>query len=486
MKWYNNTYIKMALVLALVAGTSCKKDFLEPVPQQSTDIDKIIIDLPTTRAAVNGLYSLFKSADYYGRSMYVNADLMADNAYISKRNSGRYLPNDQYGLTNNDSRVRATWNQLYLVVANANILISKAEKLLLTDLEEPEKKHILGEAYTLRALAYLDLVKTYAQPYNFTADASHPGVPVVIETVPDNSSLISPARNTVKEVYDQIIADLQKALTLMPVTPIGFSASNRGKITLNGARALLARAYLYKGDWEHAETLATDVITANKHKLLTRDKLISDFVLQNNEETIFEIHYLTTDNLGSDMLVNFTLQTGSYGDLVATDTLYNLYGSSADIRRGWLTRSRRAGSGGENPAVIINKYSNITTFEEGVKMIRLAEVYLIRAEARAMQTKDALAAQDVDVILKRAFVSPVPVTATGTALMDLIKAERRKELCFEGHRLFDLTRWQQAFTKYRSSGVIITIDYPSKKTIFPIPLSEINANKNMKQNDGYE
>jgi len=300
-----------ALLLTAAFG-SCTKGFLSTSPQQSTALDKVIVDLPSTRGAINGIYSLLKSADYYGRTMFVNADLLADNAYISKKNSGRYLPNDQYGITSNDSRVRATWNQLYLLIANANILIRKGEALQLPASEEPEKNHILGEAYTLRALAYLDLARTYAQPYNFTPDASHLGVPVVTQTIPDNSNIISPKRNTAKETYKQIVDDLVKATTLLTATPIGFSASNKGKVTLNGARALLSRVYLYMEDWPNAEAMATEVIGANKHSLIARDKLLTDFGLQNNSETIFEVHYLTTDNLGSDQLTNFTLQSGSY------------------------------------------------------------------------------------------------------------------------------------------------------------------------------
>jgi hypothetical protein len=473
-----------ALMLTVALG-SCSKGFLDTTPQQSTDLNNVVVDLPSTRGAINGIYSLMKSADYYGRTMFVNADLMADNAYISKKNSGRYLPNDQYGITSNDSRVRATWNQLYLLIANANILIEKGEALQLPASEEAEKKHILGEAYTLRALAYLDLARTYAQPYNFTPDASHLGVPVVTVTKPDNSSIISPKRSTAKETYKQIVDDLVKATTLLTASPVGFSSSNKGKITLNGARALLSRVYLYMEDWTNAEAMATEVISANKYSLIARDKLLTDFGLQNNSETIFEVHYLTTDNLGSDQLTNFTLQSGSYGDLLATDDLYNSY-DAADARRGFLIKGKRSGSGGENPAVIINKYNNITTFEEGIKVMRLAEVYLNRAEARAMQPgKEADAVADIDMIKKRAFATPAPTTETGAALLQLIRNERRRELPFEGHRLFDLTRWKQDFTKDRSGNVTISIGYPNLKTIMPIPLSEINANPNIEPNDGY-
>lgn len=473
---------------------SCNKNFLETVPQQSTDVTKVVIDLPTTRAAINGIYSLLKSADYYGRSQYVNADLMADNAFISKRNSGRYAGNDQFALNITDARVRETWNRLYLVVANCNILIQKATALQLPASEEPEKKHILGEAYALRALAYHDLVRWYAMPYNYTADASHPGVPVVTVTNADKGEIISPKRNTVKETYKQIKDDLIKAAELMttpnstnpglPGNPVGFSVNNRGRMTIGTAKALLSRVYLYTEEWASAETAASDVITdVKKYTLIPRDKLVGTFQTQNTSEAIFEVHYSSTDNLGSDMMANFTLQAGSYGDMLATDDLYNSY-DAADARKGFLLRGSR--STAENPANLITKYTAFQTFDEGIKVIRLAEVYLNRAEARMMQGgKEADAVADIDVIKKRAFTIPVPTTETGDALRDLIRAERRRELAFEGHRLFDLNRWKLSFTKYRSASTV-SVNYPNLRSIFPIPLNEMNANTNMEQNDAYK
>ncbi|NML21482.1 RagB/SusD family nutrient uptake outer membrane protein [Pseudoflavitalea sp. G-6-1-2] len=484
--------------LMLMVGfstVSCKKDFLQTVPQQSTDVTKVVIDLPTTRAAINGMYSLLKSADYYGRSQYVNADLMADNGFLSKRNSGRYAGNDQFALNITDARVRDTWNRLYLVVANCNILIQKATALQLPASEQAEKKHILGEAYALRALAYHDLVRWYAMPYNYTADASHLGVPVVTVTNADKGEIISPKRNTVKETYKQIKDDLTKAIELMytePITsnpgnpgnPVGFSLSNRGRFTIGGAKALLSRVYLYTEEWASAEAVASEVISdVKKYTLIQRDKLVGGFQTQNSSEAIFEVHYSSTDNLGSDMMANFTLQAGSYGDLLATDDLFNSY-DAADVRKGFLLKGSRTTA--ENPANLITKYTAFQTFDEGIKVIRLAEVYLNRAEARAMQGgKDAEAAADVDVIKKRAFAAPVPTVETGTALRDLIRAERRRELAFEGHRLFDLNRWKLSFTKYRSGGTV-SVDYPNLRSIFPIPLNEMNANTSMEQNDAYK
>lgn len=477
------------LFLAVLSCGSCKKEFLEINPQQQTDVNMVVIDLASTRAAVMGTYGLLQSAAYYGRSITVLPDLMADNMYISRKNSNRYTAYDQYIVTANDGTTSGSWNILYRTIVNSNIIISKGEKLTLAATEAPEVQHLVGEAYTLRALAHFDLLRLYAAPYNATPNASHIGIPVIVKSGTSKEDIISPSRNTVKEGYTQIVSDLKKAITMMPVAPVGFSASNKGHITHFAAEALLARVYLYMGDWVNAELMATDVISSNKYTLLSNANYVSgstNFRTQNNSESIFEIVYNTTNNLGTDALASFLLQGASYGDGLATDDLYNKY-TATDVRRGFMAKSKRSGSGGEDPAFVITKYNNITTYEEGVKVIRLSEMYLIRAEARAKQGgKDALAAADLDVIAKRADASSVPVSQTGQALQDLILAENRKEFAFEGHRLFDLTRNKLGFIKYRTGGETISISSNSLKTVLPIPLAEMNSNPNMVQNEGYK
>ncbi|SJZ82297.1 SusD family protein [Chitinophaga eiseniae] len=480
---FTSFYIAV-LGMAVVCG-SCSKDFLDTQPQQSTDLNVAFVDISSGRASLNGLYSQVKGVSYLGRSLYVTADLLSDNGYLSSSNSKRYLQFDSYTTNSGNGDARDMWNTLYSVVVNANLLIQNGNKAQLPSSDSDEKAQIIGEAYAIRALAYFDLMRLFAQPYNYTAGASHLGVPLVIETVADANAVISPARETAAKVYAQIESDLRQAISMIPATPVGYAvSSNKGRISLNGAKAILSRLYLYMEKWEAAETMATEVISSNKYTLLAKDKLAGDFQLQNNGETVFEILYLTTDNLGTDAMVNFCLQGGSYGDLLATEDLYNQY-DAADARRAFLVKGKR--SGAENPAVLINKYVNKTTYLEGMKVVRLAEVYLNRAEARAMQGKDAPAAADVDVIRSRALGTVAPTTATGPALLDIIKNERRKELCFEGQRLFDLTRWKQSFTKFKTGGATRSIAYPNNKTIMPIPLSEINANPNIaaQQNPDY-
>ncbi|RYZ92596.1 MAG: RagB/SusD family nutrient uptake outer membrane protein, partial [Sphingobacteriaceae bacterium] len=296
MKKLNKIFYASLMAVSL---TACKKDFLEINPEQQLAVNQVIVDLPTTRAAVMGTYTMLQSAAYYGRSVVVLPDLLADNMYISRKNSNRYTSYDQYITTTNDGTASSSWNIMYRTIVNANVIIEKGQKLQVAQTEQAEVSHLIGEAYTLRALAHFDLLRLYVAPYNSTAGASHIGVPVLSNSGTSKEDIINPKRNTVKEGYTQIVDDLKKAIALMPTTPVGFTASNRGHISHYAAKALLARVYLYMEDWANAELMATDVITGNKYNLLTNANLVSgstNFRTQNNTESIFEVLYSTTSN----------------------------------------------------------------------------------------------------------------------------------------------------------------------------------------------
>lgn len=473
------------LPFMLLIFMGCKKSFLEIDPQQDTDVSRVAEDLPGARAAIIGVYTRLKPETYYGRSMILIPEIMSDNAFLSRRNSNRYQSYDRYGITINDSYARSLWDEAYRVIVNANLLIQKVTTTEYPSADQAEIDQILGEAYAIRALSHFDLVRLFAQPYNFTPGATHPGIPVVIKSGTVKSEIINPSRNTVEEVYKQIETDLKTALEYLPKTPKGFSKSLKGRISFYAAEAILSKVYLYMEKWENAEQHATSVIDSKAYTLLGNANFATDFSKQDNTETIFELQYSMTNRLSSDALANFLLQNGSYGDGLASMDLYNQYGST-DVRRNFLKIGKRSGTGGEDPAVMVQKYSNITTYEEGVKVIRLGEVHLIRAEARAhIPGKTAEAAADLDKIAQRSEPTKASSIAIGNDLINEIIQERRKELAFEGDRLFDLRRNKKSFTKYMSDDSM-EIPYSNLKTILPIPLAEMNANGNIEQNEGYK
>lgn len=462
-----------ALILILTVLSSCKRDFLELKNPQAVSLFETINDFASLNAAANGSYVPFKSTNYYNRTFTLVPDLLGDNVFVSRSNGGRYLDQDNFTIGSNDGYVSGAWSSMYQVIVNATLTIQGGSKLELT----PQMYQLLGEMFAIRALSHFDLVRFFAQPYHYTNDASHPGVPIITEVKPE---IISPPRNTVYEVYQQIIADLEQAIALMNV-PV-----KQGKFTPTAAKALLAKVYLYKGDWANAEKYATEAI-AGPYSLLTRTGYVASWNTPFSSESLFEIVNLSTDNSGVNSLGYFYEQSG-YGEGLATEDLYNQY-SANDIRRSLIQVGERKSSNVvfESPAYFVKKYPRLTY--DNIKVLRLSEVYLIRAEARAElgktdNSKTSLAQADLNVIIKRADPAASDITAVGDALIDVVLLERRKELAFEGNRFFDLTRRKKDVKHLRSQGVKV-ITYPNNRLIMPIPLREINYNKNIKQNPGW-
>src|SRR5699024_8014296 len=239
--------------------SSCGESFLDLQSKEATDAREAIVDLESMKYAVYGLYDLHQNSRYYNRTFYLLPELMSDNIYLSRRRRF-YAPFERYEVKDNNSYVEGTWNQVYRVITNSNFIIQKGSSLKVPDSDEAEKRAMVGEAYAVRALAHFDLCRMYAQPYNFTEDASHLGIPLILESSLDVDELTFPGRNTVKEVYEAVVDDLKKAINKLSESVPGESSSFKGRITVNAAKALLSRVYLYMGEWEKSRDMATDVI----------------------------------------------------------------------------------------------------------------------------------------------------------------------------------------------------------------------------------
>lgn len=459
---------------ALLFLSGCSNKFFDLENAQGLDLEKTITDVPSLRSASHGVYDKFQSIHYYNRSFLIYPELIGDNMFVSRKNSGRYINYDFFRMNPEDGSATDTWYQMWRLITNANLAITKGQQLELTSAAQYEANQIIGEMYAARALCYFDMVRLYGQPYNFTADASHLGVPLITEP---HAELLSPSRNTVKEVYDQVIADFNQALNLMTET------QKNGYFTIPAVKALLAKVYLYMEDWENAEKYATEVIEGNSHTLLSREDYVDSWGLNFSSESIFEISNNPSDRPGTNGIGYFCMPSG-YGDGLATEDLYNQY-TSTDVRRELIEKGSRPSA--ENPAYFILKYPRgASSMDDDIKVIRLSEVYLIRAEACAEigGTYTALAQADLNTIVQRADPSASDITLTGNPLVQRILAERRKELAFEGNRLFDMNRKKMGITHIQSDRTQF-LSYPNNGFILPISRTELQANPNMEQNPGY-
>lgn len=464
-----NIYIKSLIAALAFITLSCGDDFLELTPQQSVANEDALTTLDDYKSSITAVYNGLSSANYYGRYFYLVPDVMGDDVK-QHPSANRAKDFAEYIAVVGDGIASGMWNQMYSSINAANAIINAEVDLPAS--VEAERTHMVGEAMAMRGLIYFDMVRLYAQHYTFTSDASHLGVPIVLEFDQSNE----PSRNSVREVYDQVISDMTAAINMLDDNPRSGTTSTLSK---SAVQALLARVYLYKEDWANAESMANTVINSGRYSLVSNANYTNAWVADFSAESIFEINMTENDNRGSNALGRMYIVEG-YGDYLPSNDLVSLIPND-DVRTDWFADD--AFLTGDYAPFRMVKYPSVAG-TNNTKVVRLSEMFLIRAEARAQQGNNAAQA-DVDMIRQRAQPSAAAVTATGAALIDEVLLERRKELAYEGQRLWDLMRYKQDVVRTNCTSPICTISYPNNRVILPIPEAELDANPNIEPNPGY-
>jgi hypothetical protein len=476
MKAQNKSKLAGLFVLASMALAlgSCKKSFLDLRPYTSVSSDVAITNESDMQAALNGAYGNMNSPNLYGRSTPLFGDLVSDNVYISTINSNRYLDFFQINYTVTDANGQGIWQSAYSTILRANNVINSS----LQGNENVDQ--LRGEALAIRSLMYFELVKFFAKPY--TVDPNSLGVPLILAYDPT----LKPQRNTVQEVYAQIEKDLTDAANLMT------QDKSSGFFTKWAAKALLARMYQFKGEWDKALTTAEDVINNSGYSLLQLNDVLSFW--QNNTdrsdklEVLFEVVFDATNNIGNSSLPYFYDQNG-YGDALASESLYNLY-SNTDVRKDlFIVGSPVRGA----DAKVVNKFPNTGAADKDeMKVIRMSEIYFIAAEAAYHNNDETTALTYLNDVATERDPGFAGYSSSGQALLDDILLERRKELAFEGHRYWDLARNNLAVARIDLAtnypgNVPLVLETSNFRRILPIPQGELDANPNIReqQNPGY-
>ena len=472
-KFYRNS-----LVIILLTIMSCSEDFITKSDPDQVTSDFVLTDLKQIKAALIGVYDGLQTANYYGRYFILVPDLMADGVKQNVDNSNRGTGQYRYEVTTNSGVAQGLWQDAYATIALANVII-KSVPGVSGDAEL--KDQILGEALALRALCHFDLVRFFAQPYNITTgvpnadgQGGHLGVPVVLSVLNPDAK---PSRNTVAEVYESVIDDLEEAKGLMNDD----DHFSNFKFTSAGASALLARVYLYKGDWAAAETAATEVIDNPSYSLIPAAQYVASWDgTSANSESIFDLAFSIADQNFTDGLGYIYSPNGYYDMLPTTDlddVLAEISDPATDVRADMWDTS----------VPVSHKYTgpDNSSGVDNTRVLRLSEIYLIRAEARARQTEYTDARADLDLL--RTNRNAPNSAATDGGLVAAILKERRIELAFEGHRLFDMTRNGEDLVRNDCSltNGNCEVEFPDYRFIHPIPQAEIDVNSNMRQNDGY-
>ena len=463
-------YLAAVLIIFGFIFTSCD-DELEQLPPEQLSNELVLSTYDNLVLATNGIYNLLYDANWYGREFTVIGDLKGGNSKSSPLNTGRFQT--EYNWGNNASSTSGLWTPAYYLISRANNVINATEGFTQTGITEAMIGQLKGEALFLRALAYFDLVRMYAQPYTADNGASL-GVPVVLVT--ENGQ---PARNTVAEVYAQIVADLTTAEGITGTADRG-QTDDAAMVTKEAIQALLAKVYLYMGDWGNAATYATKLINNPKFALYTAAEYNSVWGVDAASEVIFEVYGNATQSSwpGYDE-IGYIYDPDGYGDVCATNQLLDLF-EAGDVRAD-LFKGHPDYSGFLWP----NKYPGKDIIRvNNIPVLRLAEMYLIRCEATLKGASSGVPAiNDINTIRAKRNAS-----ALGSVTLQNLYEERRRELCFEGNELWDLSRTGRGLNRDEAEVIIagdVDIAFPDYRWAMPIPTFELSANANMVQNPGY-
>jgi starch-binding outer membrane protein, SusD/RagB family len=435
--------------LALAALVAACDSPLDTNPSQQIDSESALTSAAAIQQALNGAYRSLSVDGLYARQEVAFPDLYADNHDFT----GTFQTDREVGLRNVSASNTAfggttgTWPRAYRCINRANSIIDAVDDVQMPQADADVAR---GEALFLRGLCYSILARWFG------------GVPIVTEPTKGIDESANILRSTLQETWAFVETDLEAAATLLP------PERRNGRATRGAANALLARVYLEDAKYTQARDKATAVISNTAYSLVTNYRTL--FTTKHSVESIFELHFEGGEDVNSLAFWHFPQALGGRRGFAPSASLNNAYEPN-DTRQ-----AASIGLSGTSRYGI--KYPRIVTSDDNVHVLRLAEMYLIRAEAnmRLNAAPDVVRA-DLDIVRVRAGLLPLAATVdTQAELIDAILQERRVELAMEGHRFFDLRRLGRATT---------VLQIAPEKLLLPIPQRERDVNPDLSQNPGY-
>ena len=457
-KMYNKKFkVYLIIVLtSLLAGLSCKKLIEIQRPVNELIAADVFKDSSSAISALLNIYSQFGNSGGSIEGYYVPyLSLYADELFPINGNPGinEYYNNS---IKSDNTTNSAAWSRLYFVVYECNALLEGVENN--SKLSPSLVNKLTGETKFLRAFSYFLLVNTYGD------------VPLVLTT--DVTISASLPRTLVAAVYSQIFEDLTDAVEKLDK---GYENTEKIRANKYAAEALLAKVNLYNKNWSKAENLASEVINSGFYTPLETPENV---FLKNSTGTILQIFEKYGNTWGGNYFLPF-FGTPNYG---ISSSLLNDFGNG-DLRKvQWIDSIDNNGSIVYYPYKYKNSSYVSVNDGEYTMCLRIAEQYLIRAEARCENDKIESAVEDVNIVRGRAGLSPIVMPISKDSCLYLILDERRKELFTEwGNRFFDLKRTG------RINDVLGAVKdhWQASDSLFPVPQVELGNNPFLTQNSGY-
>lgn len=477
-----------------VSNTSC----LNKYPENAIPSDKAINTLDELDQAAIGLYESFLTPALYSGYLTLLPDIQCDMVYAVNGYTNTYGNIWRWDVLATNSEITAVYASLYQVIARANYLLEYAPRVEATLTEDADIEHynqICGEAHFARAMAYSELIKMYCKSYEGDDEAKGElGVVLVTKYNTDEPMV----RASLYDSYKLVIEDLDKAAELMKVdssVPMNglFGSTYFNEYT---AYALRARVALYMKDWAAAIEYSSKVIDSGYYILSSATTDMGSgisyftYMWQYDEATeiIWKVGFTLNSHGGALGQVFFNYDyTSMKPDYVPSEWILNLYAES-DMRYSNYFQTYQTGhSHGLTWPLLVKYFGNMEFFNQQImhtsmpKPLRLAEQYLIRAEAHAMSGNYASAGDDIATLSASRYMGfGGGVTLTSANAMQTIEEERIRELYMEGFRLMDLKRWHKGFERQPQEqslehGSSLKIEADDVRFVWPIPQHELEA-----------
>ncbi|MEG1864802.1 MAG: RagB/SusD family nutrient uptake outer membrane protein [Alistipes sp.] len=502
MKYIIKTYI---LLLLATSAASCE-GFLEKYPESS--IPAQMTTVAETVQVDYGIFSCFKNPSLYSGTLTLGQDLQSDLVYAFEGYTNAYGQVYRWDLLSTDAEVEKVYAGFTQAISRCNFLLDNADALLATltakaDIETVKK--CMGDAHFARALGYSELLKVYSKAYpandELAKDATtYPGVSLVL-TYDDSQPV--PMRSSLYDSYQQVLKDLEKAAELLKTRSL---AADNPYFTTGTVNALYARTYLYMRNYQKAAEYATKVIDSKVYTLADANKSThtaqyNDYrfmwLYDSSDEIIWKVSNSYTDRGGAlgQIFLGFDYAGHYRADFAPCSWVEDLY-TGNDYRYAAFFMQQATTIYGHT-ATLLRKYAGNPEFDQQAgqylytnmpKPFRLAEQYLIRAEANYYLKNETDANKDLTT-LRRARIAGYGSSSTGgTAMLKEIRDERVRELMMEGFRLSDLKRYGEGFTRKPQKGSYngpdrLTIKASNPLFTWPIPQHEIDAVPGMQGNE---
>jgi hypothetical protein len=460
---------KINIVLLFVSAAlffSCESK-LDVLPEDSIVNELAFADESLAKGVVEGMYSSAQQDDVLNGTWQLAGDWMADNVDFAGT-FPTFNEVRQYAIIPTNNSIFGMWDDNYETIGSANLVIDNVALVPGASFTATEKAQAVAEARFMRSLVYLNLSTWFGQPLQVGAGRANLSVPLVTSSEPG----LEVPRATLGQIHDFIEADLLLAIP-------GLAIGTRVKASPGAARALLARLYLYQGRFGEAAVLANQVIGDSFYALSTNYAFYNQ---RGSTEHIFTLANNPDD--GQDSFEGFSGLTNPVpsgrGDAPFTDNLIAAYQEEpGDLR---FTALQQSGNDANaRIRIFTNKFPNFRNRDDDAPVIRITEMFLIRAEGnfRANTSVGAAPLADINRLRQRA-----SLPALGSLTLDQILNERRKELAFEGFRRMDLMRNGQNLRRVGMPDAGLSVP-GANFTIFPIPQVVRDLSPFLDQNPGY-